>query len=445
MADYSKAGDQPKASPKGSETIEVTDLNKSSADKVLNALKVALPSGLLLNLSEAGTLEVILRYKDRPELSNAAVAEHLTRMARIRGAARGTPPNPYVKRPTSPPLNVPQEIKQAVATKRRSQTKPLERAYVLPVQAEQAPSQKETKMPEAVQTTRNIGQELFAGVQESAIGEIFQLEPGGEIKLDVLNEALSSYDRAYGGARLQRKSVKAQLGEAMRSLPTQYKPEAEPGLKGRAKGQRWQVSRRKSGVGVGEASAICTLTVTLDDKDNLTFEGPEDLKSEIKDEFARLFDIVKGPNVSSFIDYQFMRLGSVKTGWGWFVPKAHVERARQLRYALVTAWGRWEPVLPVTSIDAFRAGIREGLSREIDALTAKCTAALNDNITPTVALNRLKEINDLDERIVSFGPMIGVGYVAGLRAELQQIRFPIEQHTTDTEQRGALIREEMGW
>lgn len=276
--------------------------------------------------------------------------------------------------------------------------------------------------------------ELFAGVEESAIGAIFAYDMVAEYHLATVNEALAAIGRS-----IAPRSKRAHLGECMAMLRGTYHVTAE--TKGRAKGQRWQVSTRKKSADVGEASAICTLTCVLGADDSLSFEGDATLKKMVEEELNRLIsgEIVKGTTLAVYIDGIFAELGSVRTLWGWFVPRQNVAVAQTLHGKI----GTWAPALPVTSINAFRSGIRDGLANEIDAMHKKIMEELS-TMTPRVACNRMAEVDALREKITSYGPMIGTGHVLGLRTALQQITAALEPLADATSQRGALIWEEIG-
>lgn len=290
-------------------------------------------------------------------------------------------------------------------------------------------------------TERIIGNaELFAGVQESALGEFFAFEPGSEINADRINDAL----RLGGFAAFDAKSTKKQLGEAARSLPIALY-HAQATNKGRSVGQRWQISRKRPGADVGEAGTVVAVVVELDQNDNIVYSGDAQLEQEIRKEFERLLNMVKGPDVTMRVEYLFKKLGAVRTLFGWFVRNGtRLDTARALKTALQGVWGKWGSI-PVSSVDSFRLAIKDGLVREIEALTKRVNDDMAEGLTPRVALNRLQEIGEMEQRILSYRPIIGEGHAMGLRADLAQLRGPVEERTTDTEQRGALVWEELGF
>lgn len=215
---------------------------------------------------------------------------------------------------------------------------------------------------------------------------------------------------------------------------------------------RWTLSTPAAGAVAGEAAGTVVVAVTLNE-DELKFDIESEVSEQIAAEFATLKanEVFQAGHVTSWLGSVFRdRLGGVKYGGSWYVPRESREAAEKLVDAFEAAkWGSdWvNPPLPVATSSQLSKGIARGLAAEVDEtltqLKIDSAACKNGKVGEKAATTYLAKFKDHAARALHFGAILGESEVASCKAKIAAAVTELEGALDGTALRFARLWEEV--
>lgn len=182
---------------------------------------------------------------------------------------------------------------------------------------------------------------------------------------------------------------------------------------------RWRVIAPSVTGEAGEAAGTISLVVTLDEG-ALSFTGDETIAAKIEDAFAGLVadEIFQAGHVTAWLSEVLKdRLGGVKYGGCWYVPKETRETAERLINAVSAEWGSdWmNPPTPIATSAQLARGIANGLAAEVDVtlfqLGRDNEACVTGKIGEKAAVTYLRKFKAHAARVAAFEQLLGEALV----------------------------------
>ncbi len=187
------------------------------------------------------------------------------------------------------------------------------------------------------------------------------------------------------------------------------------------------------------------------------------MKRVVRDEFERRTstEVHRSSDITGWIaEVLRYRLGAVKYGRMWYVPRTSVVQARRLATVIENAgWGaEWvgseRRKCPIATSESLCDGLLIGLSEEVDVELAGLeerreavrtnTHGKHAEVGARAAATYVERLRVISERVVAYGALLGEARVATLRERVRLAMVEVSSLVdTGTEQRFALLWEEV--
>lgn len=195
---------------------------------------------------------------------------------------------------------------------------------------------------------------------------------------------------------------------------------------------RWIVGTANARAGVvGDAFGQIAMTAILYTDGRLECVGQPDLCARVTEDYQRRVDseVYPAGEVTLWLrSLLAKRLGGVRMGGVWYVPRRHAVECHKLVAVLSSAWGLdWiSPPLPMATSTQLLQGLTAGLVREAtevltDLETARASARATgaSEIRSGAATTLYKRLMVVADRAKGYADLLGPGHVAAVRASLQ--------------------------
>lgn len=300
-----------------------------------------------------------------------------------------------------------------------------------------------------------VAGQLIAGAVATGHGVLVSWSGKGELTRGQILECLETAKLPADWAPTAR-SAHAQAGHAVdtlngrgyvaRSARSGGKTAEERGWRA-----RWTVGTVSAGASVGAAYGETVLVATLASDSALVLDGQSDLAAEVRVEFDRLTagEIVGSADVTAWLRGVLVgRLGSVRLGGSYYVPRASVAQAVAICEAVSAIWGcDWMlPALPIATSEQLQRGLANGLTAEAatvldDLATARAVAAKDGKaeIGGRAAATLLAKLRTVAERAQQYQALLGDDCTRQVRTAVAAAIETVMPLVSDTTQRGALI------
>lgn len=305
-----------------------------------------------------------------------------------------------------------------------------------------------------------VAGDLVAGAIAEGHGVLVSWSGRGELSLSQIREAVAAAGAPADWAPKTR-STHAQAGHAVEVLNGRgFVVRATRNVKGetmetRGWRARWTVGVVAHQGAVGDALGRRVLQVTLTAQDTLEIDGDNELAAQVREEFRRRTgaESFGSAEVTDWLRGCLLgRLGGVKLGGSFYIPRASVDAGVALCTEVSKVWGaEWMlPALPIATSAQLRTSLANGLATEaqdvLDELAAARAAAAKDGkpeIGGRAAATLLAKLVKVQDRAGAYAALLGEAETARVRAAILAAVETVRPLVSDTTQRGNLIWDEV--
>ncbi len=291
------------------------------------------------------------------------------------------------------------------------------------------------------------GINVVAGAVAEGHGVLVGWQGAGELTRSAITAVLASAGLPEQWAP-SPKSPRAHAGKAVQDLNNSgyiSRADKKSGKRTTRSGQhRWLVGRARLEGQVTEAFGQIAAIVTLTD-DTLTIEGDEIVAYQVETEYRRTIgaEILQAGEVTQWLAAVMRyRLGAVRMGGIYYVPRRCAGAANQLCTEMGKIWGNgWiVPALPIATSAEVRAGLARGLAEEVAEIEATLTARDAEKaLGPRGAAGYLGRLREVAARCKSYSDLLGAEHVTEIKAKADALLALISEKAHDTSLRGAML------